>query len=461
MSKIILAIDKNYCASWDVFCGIRELLQNAKDGDDAGHAMTVVHSPRAARLTIANANVYVDPSRLLILGKSDKTPGQQRGQFGEGFVLGTLALVRRGHDVKFTNGSLTWKVSFEHAEAGHPFEGSELLTYKSRKIAAPYSDFKVEIENISTEAWNILRKMFLFIDVPNAGDKLALPTGTLLLAPAHKGHVFARGIFVRVFEDMNYLELDRDRNALNEWNLQYKLGELWQDACRQHPEIAVPRIYEMAKNDTAEMRNLKHHADTRLLQHLRDRFNAEHGADAAPVTDMTAARQVSQVGATPVVVSNTLEELLVKSGLSVATVAARLEGVVETRYAPNALTDLEDEVLSHLAPFIPVLAVVSFRGNQEICRLINDNTTVGVERRLLGGSFKTLLASALAVEAKRRDVLPFDLLLSHVADPVDQAFAVSGHKPLTYNDESIEKQSLFNTLPVYVHEDATSDDMPF
>jgi hypothetical protein len=44
--------------------------------------------------------------------------------------------------------------------------------------------------------------------------------------------VFSRGIFVRTFEDlacgydMNSLELDRDRNALNEWDLHYKLGKI-------------------------------------------------------------------------------------------------------------------------------------------------------------------------------------------------------------------------------------------
>lgn len=457
MSKIPLAIDKNYCASWDVFCGIRELLQNAKDADDNGHRMTVEHFPRTARLEITSANVHIDPARLLILGKSDKTPGQQRGQFGEGFVLGTLALVRKGHEVKFTNGNLSWQVAFEAADAGHPFEGSELLTFKSRKVVVTEQDFKVVIDGISAEAWRILRKLFLFLDAPQPDDTFALSTGTLLLEPARQGQVFSRGIFVRTYEnlacgyDMNNLELDRDRNALNEWDLQYKLGALWQEACAKRPDLAAPRIYVMAKNNAAEMRNLKHHADERLLQRVRECFTREHGEDAAPVTDMAAAQVVTQAGATPVVVSNTLEELLVKSGLSAVTVATRFAGTVEGMYSPKDLTDAENAMLTRLAPFAPVLAVVSFRGNQNICRLINDNTTVGVERRLLAGSFRALLASTLIAVSQQKAIPPLDILLNHIAGPLDAT------PPATVNENDVTSTAAqLSTLYKDIH-DATDD----
>jgi hypothetical protein len=421
MAKIPLAIDKNYCASWGVFAGVRELLQNAKDADEDGYKMTIEHFPRTARLVVTNANIYVDPSKLLILGKSDKMPGQKRGQFGEGFVLGTLALLRKGHDVKFTNGDLSWTISFEQPDVGHPFEGQELLTFKSRKVSARETDFKIEIDNIPIEVWNELKKLFLFLDPPKAADILEMSSGTLLLAPARKGQVFSRGIFVKVFEDlacgydMKFLELDRDRNALDEWSLHYKLGSLWQEACSQKPALAAPRVYEMAKADAAEVRQLKYHADAKLLKHVRERFEEEQGPDASPVTTMAAAKEAESVGAKPVVVSNTLQELLEKGGLSAATVAARMEGTIEERFAPGDLTREEWVALDRVTPFLPSMSVVTFRGTKAACRLINEDKIVGVERRLLSAPFKELLTSALTAEAKRRNVQPLDILLEHVA----------------------------------------------
>ena len=420
MAKIPLAIDKNYCASWKVFEGIRELLQNAKDADEDGHHMDISHFPRTGRLEITTRNIYVDPSKLLILGKSDKTPGMKRGQFGEGFVLGVLALMRQGFDVKFQNGDMSWSVSFEHPDVGHPFEGNELLTFKSRKVT-PTPDFTVEIDGITTEIWAALQKLFLFLEPPKGKDVLEMTEGTLLMAPEHKGKVFSRGIFVHAFEDlacgydMNNLQLDRDRRMIDTWDLHWKLGHLWQEACRNKPELAAPRVYDMAKADAAEVRQMHYHADAKLLKSVRDRFDEEHGPDAAPVSTMAAARAVEGVGAKPVVVSNTLKELLQKGGLTAESVTSRLEGTVEARFSPWEITGEENEMLARLDTLLPAFAVVTFRGDKLACRLIDNDTVVGVERRLLTGKFKALLTSAVNVEAKRRGIPALDVLLEHMA----------------------------------------------
>jgi sulfur carrier protein ThiS len=421
MAKIPLAIDKNYCSTWGVFEGCREFLQNAKDADEDGYKMTIEHFPRTSRLEISNAHIYVDPAKLLILGKSDKTPGEKRGQFGEGFVLGTLALIRKGHDVKFVNGDLSWTVAFEQPDVGHPFEGQELLTFKSRKISVRETSFKVEVEGITTDIWAALRKLFLFLDPPKPADTHETQQGTLLLAPELVGKVFSRGIFVRQFEDlscgydMKHLTLDRDRRMVDEWDLHYKLGHLWQEVCKLQPELAAPRVYEMAKANAAEVRNLKYHADEKLLKSVRDRFEAEHSVDASPVTSMAAAKEAESIGAKPVVVSTTLKELLEKGGLSAETVAAKMEGTVEARFAPADLTLEEREAVDRLEQVVPAFAVVTFRGTKFACRLIDENSLVGVERRMLTEPFKKLLTSAVAVEAKRRGVMPLDVLLEHVA----------------------------------------------
>ena len=354
-------------------------------------------------------------------------------------------------------------------DVGHPFEGQELLTFRSRKLAAREPDFKVEIDNIPTEVWDELKKLFLFLDPPKAAHVLETSTGTLLLRPERKGQVFSRGIFVKAFEDlacgydMKHLELDRDRNALDEWSLHYKLGQLWQEACVKHPELAAPRVYDMAKADAAEVRQLKYHADAKLLAHVREKFNEEHGVDASPVTTIAAAKEAESVGAKPVVVSNTLQELLDKGGLSAATVAARMEGTIEARFAPSDLSHDERNVLDRLMPFLPEMSIVAFKGAKAACRLIEEGKIVGVERRLLSMPFKELLTSALHAEAKRRSIQPLDILLEHVARepaaPEETPFEVCDEcgKAIPDGEPSMVNMHHHHSCSLYEHRHVTTE----
>lgn len=428
MAKIQLTIDKNYCSGWGVWHGVRELLQNAKDAEDyEGRSMEVAHYPRTNRLEITTRNAYVDPSALLVLGKTSKAGGGQRGKFGEGFALGVLALVRHGCDVKFRNGDHSWSVGFESPEPGHPLEGNELLTFRSRELQAKESDFKVEVENISTAAWDIIRNKVLFLSPPKSSETITVSNGMMLLHPDKKGEVYVRGLFVRKFEDLSvgydihHVELDRDRQMINEWDLHYALGQMWAKACEIAPELSTKHIYAMAQEGTPEVKNLKYHADDKLLQQMRDRFEGDHGADAIPVTTNHEARDVEQAGGKPQMVSSVMKELLEKTGLSVENAKKRLESVVERRWAPGELLHGEHQVseaalrcLTKLEAVLPQLVIVTFRGDKPGCHLIDEKTVVALDRRLLETP-RQAFQVAVAAEAQRRGISPLDVLLDHVS----------------------------------------------
>lgn len=420
MAKIPLTISKNYCADWGVFQGIRELLQNAKDADDDGYKMTIEHFPRTSRLEITSAKVYVDPAKLLVLGISDKAPGTKRGQFGEGFVLGVLALMRKGCDVSFRNGDLSWSISFEEPDPGHPLAGNELMTFKSRALAAREQDFRIEIENIPTSVWDILKKLFLFIVTPSKGETLETPHGTLLLNDEYKGQVFSRGIFVRKFEnlscgyDMVGLQLDRDRRFVDEWDLHYKLGRIWTDACNVYPTLAAPRFYDMAKSGTVEAQNVKYHADEKILKEVRQRFEQEHGTAAVPVASMAAAKDVEDAGGKPAMVNDVLKELLEKGGLSVETAKKQLEGQIEARFVPSDLPKEHWTAFNRLCLIVPEFILVRFKG-KAACRLIDDDKKVGLDCRLFEEPFDKLLKQLVSVEARLKKIEPVDVLLAPIA----------------------------------------------
>lgn len=419
MTKIPLTIDKNYCSSWSVWSGLRELLQNAKDAEEhEGKAMEVTHYPKTNRLEIITRNAYVMPANLLVLGRTSKSAGNQRGKFGEGFVLGVLALMRNGCDVKFRNGDLSWTATFEHPDVGHPLEGNELLTFKSRALAIREPDFKIEIEGINEQAWKIVSNKVLFLTPPKAEDRLETRDGTLLLHPDKKGEVYVRGLYVRKFDDLSCgydlksIELDRDRQMIDEWKLHYALGALWNTATKLAPELAAPRVYEMAKTDVGEARGLKWHADDRLLADVRDRFEKEHG-DAVPVSTNAEAREVQASGGKPTMVSGALKELLEKGGLSIEASKKRLESVVETRWLYSDMEGDEKAAMSWLENIIPDMSIVTFKGDKPGCHLLDEGKVVGVDRRLLAKPHRDLLSAALPVEAQRLGVTPLEVLVAH------------------------------------------------
>lgn len=416
MAKIHLTIDKHYCSDWHVWHGVRELIQNAKDADEDGYPMDVTHFPRTSRLEVTSKKVHVEPAKLLVLGKTDKVPGQKRGQFGEGFVLGVLALMRKGCDVRFKNGYLSWSASFEAPEAGHPLAGNELLTFQSRQMQSREDDFIIEISDIPTEAWDVMKKQFLFITPPAAADTFKTSEGTLLLHPDYKGRVFSRGILVKAFQglecgyDVENLKLDRDRQFIDEWDLNARLAEIWKSACATNPELAAPRVYDMVKNRTSDVRYVKYHADDKLLAAVRSQFEKEHGENAVPVGTMAEAKETEALGAKPAMVNDLMKDLLKDSGLSLEGTRKSLEGQIASRFVPGDLTATERVVLDRLLEVVPEFTLVEFRG-PAACRMIDEGKGIGVDRRLLSGAVKGVLKQLVGLEAQRRSCDAVDILL--------------------------------------------------
>ena len=438
MAKVPLTIDKNYCSDWGVWHGIRELLQNAKDAEDyEDRPMEVTHYPRTNRLEIISRGVYVNPANLLVLGKSGKGDGRQRGKFGEGFVLGVLALTRKGCEVKFRNDHLSWTVGFEEPDAGHPLEGNTLLTFRSRELAAEEPDFRVEIDGSTTEAWNVLRSKALFLSPPKESEVIKTDNGLMLLDPARKGEVYARGLYVRTFNDLSVgydihqVALDRDRQMINEFDLHWALSKMWTQACETHPILAAPRVYEMAKADAPDARQLKYHADEKLLKSMREHFEGENGKDAVPVTSNQEAREVTSAGGKPQMVSGIMKDLLEKGGLSIENAKKQLESVVSKRWAPADIQCGPDAGpdayarMCRLEEIFPQMVVVTFKSDAPACHLIDEGKTIGVDRRLLDVPLRESIPKVLAAEARRVSVPPLDVLVAHVAGEPLQSTSAS------------------------------------
>lgn len=85
MARYELTINSKYVPSWTVWDGIREVVQNALDGQDDGYEMAIEETEYFVSFT--NKGLQLNNS-VLLTGTSTKTyRSDQRGQWGEGLKL--------------------------------------------------------------------------------------------------------------------------------------------------------------------------------------------------------------------------------------------------------------------------------------------------------------------------------------------------------------------------------------
>lgn len=387
MAKIPLTISGDYIQDWGFWEGCRELIQNAKDADEyEGAKMTVKHFAQTNKLVITNENTVVPASLLLLLGATSKRETEQRGKFGEGAVLGILALIRAGHDVRIESGGEVWTPAIEEVEEGHPFAGSKLLVFNTRKLRDRREDFTVEIDNVSKEVWAATKKLFLFLQPPKAADMVEVPgEGSVLLGEDYKGMVFSRGIFVMKHDDiecgydLRNLKLDRDRRSTDEWDLRYHLSQIWNQAHCAAPDKFAAVIYKMAKEDKAETKSLRYSADQKLLSRLKEEFEAEHGKDTVPVETMSEARELEELGAKTAVVNRTLRELLEKTGPKPDDVKQKLKGQVKKTWNWSELSNVVKGAVNVAVERVTKeYLVVDFTDPKLACKFLEKEQKVGI-----------------------------------------------------------------------------------
>jgi len=426
MAKIHLNVTKKYRPSWSYFQGIRELLQNARDGEEFGeYPMGVKHLPQSNKLVIANANVSLDPALLLLFGESSKGDGLQRGKFGEGFNMGCLALVRAGHPVTVYNGDEVWRPCFEVMDTeGSPFFGHEVFTMMTRKLQNPRPDFTVEIENVTREIWEATKPCFLFLSPSKASEMVVLTSGTVLLGEEFKGRIYHRDIYVPLNDmaaqeldlecgyDIKNLELGPDRDIVNAWTLRSQLSALWAEAHEADPGKFAPKIYNMIKEGKSETRSMVYRADDKLVAALRNEFYKEHGDDTVPVTSMQDSRELTALGAKTVLVDRTLHEMLEKTGPKVADVKRKLGSAVSIRHDWSVLDAAEQaHCLAWVEKVTKDYLVVDFADPLITCRFLDGEKKVAVARSLLSGEPRELLKQVSQQEARRATVDQADVLL--------------------------------------------------
>jgi len=157
MSKIELTLAPNYVPTWTLVDAVRELFQNALDQQrqNSENEASWHYDDVTGVLTISNATSKLTTASLL-LGQTTKADDKSTiGQFGEGYKIATLVLLREGKNVVFYNYGAreVWRPRFVKSRR---FD-TDILTFFIEKKAiwekVPSADLVIAIDGISADEY--------------------------------------------------------------------------------------------------------------------------------------------------------------------------------------------------------------------------------------------------------------------------------------------------------------------
>lgn len=314
MRKFELSIDVNYVSNWGVAEAVRELFQNALDEEvvNDNNEAFFNYEPETETLIIGNKHSRLTTESLLLGVSSKSNNSDTVGQFGEGYKIATVVLLRTNHPITYYNygNREVWRPRLVNSRR---YNGRQVPTFFIDKsypwTTTPNMDLTIVIENVTAEDYEAIEHMILRLNPPK--KCLVVRKGNqVLLDPEYKGKVYVNGLFVCQDTELNYgynivpsdLRLERDRNSVANFDLIWCTSGIWAEL-----------------TETEQFRNMLFSDNTRDIMYIASRFisrdkldglyNNKFGADTIPCSTQDAYDEIKVRGGTPVFVSATVEKL--------------------------------------------------------------------------------------------------------------------------------------------------------
>lgn len=306
MKTYTLTISPEYVSTWGTWEAIRELLQNAYDQRDLDSACVVnfSHDSSTQSATVETSTGRLSPRSLLLGNSSKSNDVTLRGQFGEGYKLALLVLVRSGHSVRITNGPEIWIPRLDFDEDF----SCDVLKIDVHPIGGARSQgVRIDISNIRDEEWGAISK--------NVNENQT--RDTILDQPEEASRIYVGGLFVTTVAGMKHgyafspasLKLDRDRGMVNNFDVSYATSKLWTHRQNTDPEA----VYAMIEAEAPDVTYCENHASrtSPVTVSAYQTFVARHG-DAIPVSTQAEVEKAQNAGVKWTLVPNSLRTLLLK-----------------------------------------------------------------------------------------------------------------------------------------------------
>jgi hypothetical protein len=262
MKTYELPIAREYVHNWGVEDAVREIMQNAVDSQTDGHPLSVSYSN--GTLAISNLGCSLDISSLVLGNGTKHDTTKYIGNYGEGFKLAIIVLLRNSIGVSIFTQRQAWTPQFRQSTK---FKVETLhIDVTTTDVNNAFILF--ELTGIDQDLFDKLRENSLAMSKAmgySIGEVIETEYGNILLEPRYKGKMFVNGLYVETDSSFQYgydfkpefLHLDRDRRAIS----YYKMRELTAKAMTSQPNVrlvhtAIQKSYTDVRDTIDYMDNI-------------------------------------------------------------------------------------------------------------------------------------------------------------------------------------------------------------
>lgn len=398
VDKITITVDPDY-VSWGIKECIRDLVQNAIDGQTRGHPMKIVHDGDGG-LIISNERFKL-PVKTLLMGYSTKRGDIETiGQWGEGLKFSVLGFLKNGISVKIINADEIWIPRIERSEL---FD-SDLLVFDIHKNDKDEKDLIFVLDGISSNQWSKAKEQFLMFDENVDEHSLETPYGRVIDNKDYAGAVYVGGILVQKITDEPFevgynlkpgqIKIDRDRKMIDRHALKNVSGKAWVYLAN-NSEGMFSRFETMLKKNSPDVQDLKWtwNVGSGLIERLHQSFIKSFGDNAIPVLSHDQVNEANMAGKTAFIFGEAYVNLIQDRTGTIVDVRQDLKNQVKERFEVDDLDEVEGKNLfkawqlltSCGSSGLPELRVVEF----------NSETIVGLYSRRSEGSWISLSRTLL------------------------------------------------------------------
>lgn len=332
MSRYELGMSIDYCSNWSIADAVREFFQNAKDEETVNPDNKMYFNYENNVLTIGNKLSELSTKTLLLGVSSKRNDARTVGNFGEGYKVATVVLMRHGITVKIYNNEAKeiWTSKIVKSRRYQ----SDIVVYDiEKKFFKKDYDLIFELDGITEDMYNEVRERILDLQ-DDIGKTESCQYGRILIEPRYSGNIYVSGLFVCHKDHIKWgydfnpevVTLDRDRGLVDTWDLKFSIAKLISSAVDvdfivdniKEPDLEYVELY--LKNDKT-----KHQEAGKIIY---DNFVETYGDDFYPVSTNDEFNVATDKGYKAVMVLDS-EKNLIKP-----YVKEKQQGIdIESRYA--------------------------------------------------------------------------------------------------------------------------------
>lgn len=300
MARYELTISPNYVVEWGVKEAIREIFQNALDQQtvDPSNALSFDYDGVEEVLSIGNKNGNLAVSSLILGNGSKAEDNRTIGQFGEGYKIAFIVLLRMGKSIKVYNKPNLWEPKISYSSK-YDTDVLAINVERWRWRKFPLDDLVFQIKGVTYEEYLEVMDSNLFFhkDV----DAIQTTKGRILLDEKYKGKVYVSGLAVSEIKGMVYgydfkpgvIKIGRDRNVMDSFNIYWETSQMWAKA-ESHKDLLNLMIQDQCK-DIQYINQFIWQIPTETAQMVASGWRSKHGYSSYPCASEADATKVRSV----------------------------------------------------------------------------------------------------------------------------------------------------------------------